>query len=203
MRNMAACALSVLAVATALAGCANQVYSEAKLFSDADSVGAKPLRAGVWLRPSPKCRFSEAKPVQRWPKCADWALVRPGQLLFLKEAEDKAPAEWNAMDIALIAGDPELVQSPQTDDSRVTYYFSALRAVRSDEQGRIVDLSYWSVLCGPPKDGKVTDRPLVGLEIKESNCIARAPGAVRAAAKASEAWEAPATSARWVRDTLP
>ncbi len=196
-------ALTLLAAATALAGCANQVYSEAKLFSDADSVGAKPLRAGLWLRPSPKCRFHEAKPVQRWPKCADWVLVRPGQLLFLKEAEGKAPAEWNAMDITLIAGDPELAQSPQSDDSLTSYYFSALRPVRSDEQGRIVELRYWSVLCGPPKDGKLTDHPLAGLEIKESNCIARDPGSVRTAAKASEAWENPTTSAHWVRDTLP
>ena len=225
MRSMAACALTVLAVATTLAGC-NRVYSTSALFSPADGAGAPILRPGLWTSSDPKCRFNEARPVQRWPGCAGWMLIRPGQVLNLDQGQDKA--EWAATDYVLARGDPLVLQTRGhgPDDDAFLYY--GLAPVRFDAEMQVVELEAWPALCGPPppsppkhrpakqpaaaadsQERSVTLEPLSGLEVDTNrpthsqDCLARQPGPVRASAAASRVWSGEPTSLHWVRDTLP
>jgi hypothetical protein len=91
------------------------------------------------------------------------------------------------------------------------YGYAGVRPTRFDDQGRIVAFTFWPVACGPPppKDKNGADtalgtlKPLPGMEMKpgEAVCTTRSKDALRAAAKASEAWaEHPIPEARWLRD---
>ncbi len=202
-------ACMILALAVALGGC-NMVYSERPLFTAADAVGAPPLRPGLWTTSDPKCRVDEARPVQRWPKCAEWGLVRATDVLEFKA--DAKPAAWTSTEYVLASGDPRVLQTPFDDKNGSAFIYVALKPLRLDDQGRIVAFTTWTVLCGPPPPApapnatdkrRVTLEPLPGLEIKDDNCIAREPGPVRNAAKASQAWSATSQTQHWVRDTLP
>lgn len=220
-----------LLAAAALAGC-NQVYSEKPLFTSADEVGAPPLRPGVWTQPSAKCRFDERRPVQRWPKCGQWMLIRPGQILGFEEKEGKAA--WTALDLVVASGDPRIIQLPAEEASPGRFAFAGARPVRLDPEGRIIAIETWPVQCGPPRkpvpaappsaadapaasaqpssaggqskptaQSHVSEHPLPGLEVDGDNCIAREASVVRTAAASSKAWSESPTSYRWVRDTLP
>lgn len=91
------------------------------------------------------------------------------------------------------------------------YGYAGVRPTRFDAQGRIVAFNYWPVACGPPppkdKNGAETAagtlHPLPGMEMKPGDavCTTRSKEALRAAAKASEAWaDKPIPEARWLRD---
>lgn len=91
------------------------------------------------------------------------------------------------------------------------YGYAAVRPTKVDAQGRIVAFNYWPVDCGPPppknKDGSEsmggTLHPLPGIEMKPGDplCTTRSKDALRAAARASEAWaDQPIPEARWLRD---
>ena len=195
-------------LALTLGGC-NLVYSEKPLFGRADEAGAAALRPGLWATSDPKCPFDEGRPIQLWPTCASWTLVRPGQLLELK---DNA---WTSTDYVLAGGDPRVMQAPFTVDKGSAYLYGALKPLRLDAGGRVVAFRTWPVLCGPPPEQKpgadkpvaqqryVTEHPLPGLTIKDNDCLAADQGAVRAAAKASESWESGPTEAHWIRDGIP
>jgi hypothetical protein len=222
LRILIACAAAAL-----LGGC-NQVYSEKPLFTVADEAGAPPLRPGLWRADDPKCHVTEARPVQDWPHCASWVLVRPGEILEFHG--DERPPAWQSISFVLATGDPRILQMASDDDGRPIYWFTAVKPLRLDDQGRIVAFTTWPVQCGPPpteaepgpppeehrggeapaeplaphKPGpRVTRHPLPGLEVRDDNCLAREQGPVRAAAVASKAWENDGLAQHWVRDTLP
>ena len=202
--------LCLIALAALITGC-NDVYSERPLFSAEDARGAAPLRTGIWLERDPACQFDDSKPVPRWPKCADWVLIRSGQLLGL-EAKRRA---WTAYDYVLAGGNPRVLQVAAPDEqgaSRTpTYYYLGLDPTRLDPGGRIVEYRQWQAQCGPPpppsppgqRQRSLTLDPLPGLTPgpdaeHPDDCLAQGPAGVRAAVKASPAW----TSARiwrWVR----
>ncbi|HEY7853246.1 MAG TPA: hypothetical protein VIB82_09745, partial [Caulobacteraceae bacterium] len=65
--------------------------------------------------------------------------------------------------------------------------------------------SLWPVQCGPPPPGDKaasTSKPLPGMVMKPDDpvCTTTSIPALRAAAKASEAWAEKLLSARWLRD---
>jgi hypothetical protein len=87
------------------------------------------------------------------------------------------------------------------------YSYAAIEPVRHDARGRVTAIRSWVVRCGPPPPppadpqasaALVTDRPLPGLTVVDDHCQADDAATVRAAARASEAWERPTTS-RWER----
>jgi hypothetical protein len=203
--------LTLLGLLLSLAGC-NLVYSERPLFGPADAAGDAPLRTGIWLERDAGCQFDETRPVRRWPKCADWMLVRRAQLLAL----EAGPRTWTVYDYVLAAGRPRVLQVAVTDaeatDHRLAYYYLGLDPVRLDPQGRIVEYRQWAAECGPPPPPgapgqprrSLTDRPLPGLTPAPDadhpdDCRADSAAAVRDAAKATAAWAAP-NDWRWVRD---
>ena len=111
----------------------------------------------------------------------------------------------------------------------VEYLYAAYRPLKLDAKGRVIAMKRWPVLCGPPPppdaappspSDQVGDKaahaawadlanrvgptksPLPGLKMAADGetCTPDSAAALRAAAKASEAWtEEPATS-HWVRD---
>lgn len=91
------------------------------------------------------------------------------------------------------------------------YGYAGVRPTKFDSEGRIVAFKFWPVACGPPppKDKNGADvapatlQPLPGIEMKKGDavCTTSSKAALRAAAKASEAWaESPIPEARWIRD---
>ncbi len=194
-----------------LLGACNRVYTDQPLFFASDAPDAPQLRDGLWLIESEdKCRVDTRKPVSRWPKCAQWMLVRGSEILGFDPAED-GPGEWNSLPFVLADGDPVVLQMTMTAEGKTNYQYLGVDAVRSEGGSRIVSFRAWPVLCGPPpprpakgeEERYVTLEPLPGVTIVDNNCTAGTQDVVRAAARASRAWGDGTDSARWIRDTYP
>ena len=202
----------------ALSSC-NEVISQAPLFGRAEAATAPPIRSGVWRELSEaRCAFDARKPVARWPACAQGFLIIDGTF-----AEYQVKGGHHALtpvgDVLLLGGTPMIVQfGPGSGDLRASapsdtpYSYAGVRVTRSDDRGRIVAFSWWTVQCGPPppEDAKKPDgspgragtlEPLPGLTMDKDgdNCTTTSPQAVRDAAAASETWASP-TAFVWVRD---
>lgn len=194
----------ILACALALGGC-NFVYSERPLFTAADARGAPQLRPGVWMKPEKDCVFDRSRPVTAWPACAGGMLVRPGVLQEPGEAKKTLP-------YLLMAGDPPLFQAPIDNEKKTPVYgYGGLDIAKRDARGRVTEFSFWVAQCGPPPPKPkpddphpryVTEHPLPGLTVDEKSgmCRADAQGPIRAAVKASQAWDDDKRPAVWVRD---
>jgi hypothetical protein len=198
------------------------VITASPMFTAADAVGAPALKEGLWLVSDADCRVDIRKPVQKWPRCANWYLVRGNEMLGLNAGDRRRPTEWTVIPYVLAAGDPRIMQidftSPEAegDDPSPLFVYMAVVPKAWDEAGRITASQSWSIACGPPPlnaKGKpdplaVTDKPFPGMTLgktpdgKNASCWPRDAAALRGAATASRAEEALAT-ARWVRDTLP
>ena len=122
------------------------------------------------------------------------------------------PPAWTHQPFVFAAGDPRIAQALITVSGDIKmdanpYGYAGARATRLDEQGRIVALVFWPVQCGPPRTGaadvdSTTLHPLPGMIMKPGDpvCVTDSVAALRAAAKASEAWAEKTASAHWVRD---
>jgi len=112
---------------------------------------------------------------------------------------------------ASASGDATASASASGGGHSQPYGYAAVRPTKLDEAGRIVAFRFWPVACGPPppKDKSGADtaagtlKPLPGMDMKPGDpvCSTSSKAALRAAAKASEAWaEGPIPEARWIRD---
>ncbi len=201
-----------------LGGC-NRVHSDHPLFFAETSTGAAKLRDGVWALQNDDnadCRYDARKPVTRWPDCADWMLVRGGEILGYDrpgKGDVTGAGEWTSLPFVLADGAPPVLQIAMTEDGKVDYQFFGVEQTAGDSAG-VTAFSAWPVMCGPPPpsgamtDGKrryVTLEPLPGLTVvDESSCTAADATAVRNAAGPSRAWAGDeGGGARWIRDTYP
>ena len=199
MRPAAATLVAILSAAL-LGGCANVVFSEGPLFTTADARGAPRFKPGVWIGEEPGCVVDTSKPLDQWGDCAEgWVMTRRGLA---------DPTLYKGAAALLAAGDPMILQlGPEPPAETNEHFYNAVRALETDKAGRITAFSTWPVQCGPPPGPAgpdqattgVTASPLPGLEIRDKNCLARDAASVRAAAKASEAWDREPAMARWVR----
>ena len=90
----------------------------------------------------------------------------------------------------------------------VVYLFGAVRSLKQDANGRIIEFRSWPALCGPPRTPQKgqplgTAHPFAGMTMDEdgNNCVAHAADAVRSAARLSAAFADPnPTLPHWVRD---
>jgi hypothetical protein len=211
---------AIICAAGLLAGC-NIVTSEKPLFFARDAAGQPQLRPGVWMDEKTGCDIDLAKPMDKWPDCADAWVVRPGEILAAHDTTTAAkPAAdgWTHYPFVLARGEPAILQVAMTDDAgKAAYVYGGLRVLKRDAQNRAVEYKLWPALCGPPPsadasdtgDGMVTRHPIDGLVIDKKNhdCIASDPGPVRVSVTKSEAWnDADAKEnegrdrAKWVRD---
>lgn len=205
-----------------LAAC-NLITTETPLFTAADAAPTPPLREGIWAGVEKDCRYDESRPVASWPKCADWFLVR-GDVVSHYDAEKDAwehasfrngrlatfeDGAWNEEGgFLLVGGDPMIGQlGSEKEGEPKAYFYMGLRP-RLDDAGRVIEMSLWPVLCGPPppapKEGEkpvyATQNPFPGLTMVENNCTTSSQDALRAAARASEGLDATVPTARWLRD---
>jgi hypothetical protein len=202
-------AVAGLIAACLLLGACNVVVTKAPLFSKADESGAPALRPGLWRMGSePDCMVDESKPLIDWPKCARGVVIRDGAGGYY-DRDSGAPV-WATQPIILATGTPRIgqIQAKISGDVKVSadpYIYAGIRAVKTDSEGRIVALSLWPVQCGPPPSGDTTGgtaKPLPGIEMAPGDpvCSTKSTDALRAAAKASEAWSPKLMTARWLRD---
>ncbi|MFZ5668968.1 MAG: hypothetical protein ACOY4K_05710 [Pseudomonadota bacterium] len=215
--------VAILLGLTLLLGACNRVHTSEPLFFASDAPDAPRFREGVWLIETPiadegddgkPCRVDARKPVTRWPKCADWALVRGGEFTGYERDDKGGEARWESMAYVLAGGSPPVLQlaTPEAD-GKLDYQYFGVRVTRRAADGRIEAYDSWPVLCGPPPpegtkkaDGTIqyaTLNPLPGLTVVDDNCTTDQPSAVLNAASASLQWTAPQGGARWIRDTYP
>ncbi len=126
-------------------------------------------------------------------------------------AQLRVDVDVSAQADASASGGAEASASASGGGQAQPYGYAAVRPTKLDDQGRIVAFRFWPVACGPPppkdKSGDETAagtlKPLPGMEMKPGDaiCTTSSKDALRAAAKASEAWaDGPIPEARWLRD---
>ena len=210
-------AFVLCAALASLSACArvNQVRSEVPLFVGDDAHPAPALKAGVWASVQPGCAFDPARPVRRWPECAQAEIL--GQDPF-----DNGPGLKGMVGQSrLVAGDPLINQSwnPAVEKQPAYYSYQALRPTGLDRAGRVTAYETWEVTCGPQPpqtelaaaaaDGsaetpaaddilRVTQAPFPGLRVAGDVCYAEDAETLRGAARASHAWET-VRRLTWVR----
>lgn len=201
-----------LLLALPLLGACNLVVTTEPTFTAADAAGAMALKDGLWVSAEDKCRVDTRKPVARWPRCANWYLVRGGEFLTLSKGDKGGAPGWTSMPYVLAAGEPRILQldltGPDDGDSepQPLFVYRGLAPIAWDETGRVTAEQSWSVQCGPPPlDAKgkrdplaVTERPFPGLIINRDSdskqgatCTPRDVQALRDAAVASRSLEPP------------
>ena len=203
MRYFAAALLFGLPLA--LGGC-NAVVLDRPFFTPDPSAPA--LRNGLWRSVTPDCRVDERKPVERWPDCADWGVIRDGEALSFVAAtgEDRAPKRWVTERYVVAVGAPLILQQScgSGEGTESLYCYSGARIMARDASGRVTHLEIWNVSCGPLEEGdRVTTAPWPGLSIKEHNCFPDSADAIRAAAQRTHELnrkDMPPTQMRWVRE---
>lgn len=173
--------LVLLLSALLLSACTNMVRSETPWFGPADSVGAPPLRDGVWGVVDPDCRFDADLPLERWPACAQGRVIRGSEELGLNafHTEDdlgrrtRSDYDWSSEAFVLAAGAPRIhqracgeprrpergeddVERPMVDEAvnRLAYCYAAVNADTLDAEGRIVAFTAWPIWCGPFPEGE-------------------------------------------------
>ena len=200
-----------------LSGC-NILVTEQPLFTAADEAGAPALKPGVWLIfQEDGCKFDETRPIDEWPDCAGGGVIRPGEVI---DHDQKAPkGVFEHSPFVFAAGAPRIAEMQMKEQvtsgdggaqTTFTYAYGAARTTKLDDQGRIVAVTYWFVLCGPPapKDKHGDDtalgtlKPFPGLKMKpgDATCTTDSKAVVRSAAVASEAYKKGPLNAKWLRD---
>ena len=192
-RRLAAASFGVLALAF-VSGC-NVVMTDKPLFSQADAVGAPPLRPGVWsFFREAGCKVDESQPYATWPDCSGAGIVRDGEII----GHDARKGQDERLPLIIAAGDPRIMQVQVKIDVTAgaeatasggaeasasaaaqsprdqPYGYAALKPTKFDTEGRVTAFRFWPVQCGPlpahPKaDNRlfpVTEHPLPGLEMK-------------------------------------
>ncbi|HEY9217620.1 MAG TPA: hypothetical protein VIO94_06185, partial [Phenylobacterium sp.] len=131
------------ALAALLLSACNLVLSEQPLFTPADEDRSAPLRDGLWVRVKADCPFD--------PKAAPPECAQPGEVRNGRPIDPDSPAE----DVVIAGGPVRVVQIKVTNKEgktgpAVVYLYGALRPLRFDAQGRVVEAQNWIIQCGPP-----------------------------------------------------
>jgi hypothetical protein len=179
----------------------------------------------------PDCKFDETKPFTQWPDCAGGGVVSAGSVRAHKsgappdQLEDtpivlaagdprifqaRVDVDTSVQGDASASGDATVSTSSSSSHAQ-PYGYGGMRPTKLDSDGRIIAFTLWPVQCGPPppkdRDGNdtalATLKPLPGIEMKKGDpvCTTSSIPALRAAAKASEAWAPqPSGESQWIRD---
>jgi hypothetical protein len=210
--------VAAVALTATLAGCGNAVTSTKALFSAQDARGQAQPRSGVWGYSSstklPTCKVDTSQPVATWDSCAGGFIVRPGEILSRDGPDKPLTLDYR---FVLARGAPAVFQVLVVSDKDLAgrYYYTGMRPVKFDSQGRVIELKAWKAMCGPspPEDpigqgAKLTDQMIRGLTADEhkENCVATSAAPVRVSVKASDAWAIKSGGGvnemyvQWVRD---
>ncbi|MGZ8363988.1 MAG: hypothetical protein ACXW3D_08700 [Caulobacteraceae bacterium] len=206
----------IAAAAMTLSGC-NMVYSERPLFAPKDTRGAPVLRTGLWVKPKLDCKYDASKPAAEIDECAEPLVITATDL---RPPKSKAKTEGpQTLPYILVKGSPPVMQievdlgKEGMKNGKRVWVYQGLEITKTDEAGRVIAGRLWSAQCGQPPAGtvdadgtrvnsisSVTEHPLPGLKMVESNCVASNQKSVRNAVRASQAWDKDQSTIRWVRD---
>lgn len=200
----------IVAAAISLAGCErNAVHSLRPLFGHGDAARDRPA-SGVWAERQANCVFDPQASMKTWPGCAG------AEHLTGEEFRQTESFDGYEVTSLLAAGDPLILQTrldAPGEDAPRPYDYAAVRALRRDLRGRVVEYETWTVLCGPGgpaqvnkgADGKTTpieDPPPPPGIVRDDHdrCWANDAAAVRGAAAMTrdKAWSQP-IRLYWVR----
>jgi hypothetical protein len=191
----------------------NWVVTKAPLFSTADEAHAPRLRNGIWAFPSKDgCDFDAHKPITAWPECVDVLIVSGDRWISPDRAGGKKPS--TVMNIILASGSPRILQYAQGESTDAGtagagYGYYALKATKTDRQGRITAFVTWPVLCGPPppqtgetqkRSGTLHPFPGMTLDANDDDCTTNSQEDLRNAADASQLLSEQGPPVHWVRD---
>lgn len=192
-------------------GACSVVGSDAPLFAAADRTGAPVLRPGLWAAPAKGCRFSSKASAEKWPDCANGAVVGPQSLLGGRR--DATGAFTEVLPYLLAGGDPAVMQietPPGHDLKGPRFVYVGVRPLASDETGAIVKTRLWLALCAPPAAAGAPATPPpklpAGVTPSRGYCVTKSKPALRTMVRVSEGWAfrgAPddyGLVAFWVRD---
>ena len=180
----------------ALAGC-NIALSEIPVLGEAQRSSVQ-LKDGYWAVAERDCSFDPAKPVENWPRCADWVVLDHNQIVRQRDN--------NVLGLAptmLIAdGKPMILQlfSKWKDGETPLYTFAALEPTTTTPAGQIAAMGLWIIECEaqpsrtPPGSGAPSHYP--GFD---ADCRPGSLDALRNAAAASRPPPDEIISAKWVR----
>ena len=192
----AAVVFGVLALASLLAGC-NVVVSDKPWFTATGAAGAPRLREGVWLGSS-TCAVDERRPIDAWPDCARPALVQKFGLVGL--SKDNGRWQRTSYRYVLADGQPFILQVGTRQNGKTVYLYDWVRVTGLDDQGRVIAFTAGPVLCGGSATSGSSTSLYPGLVKQDTDCTASSVGALRGAAKASDAYATPTGQGHWVRD---
>ncbi len=182
-----------------LTACERPVVSRKPLFPQGQA--GPVLRPGVWLyEPASDCKIDANQPTARWPDCAEWTLIAQGRIVGLDWRRSKArdAVSMISRPFDLEAGDPIILQTPSDQHAGRTAY-KALKSLRVDAQGRIVEATIADLACAPPPRPGVAAALPPGLTGTHELCYAKDAETVRRVAVASLA-EGGGRDLHWVRD---
>lgn len=194
-------------------GACSSVGSDAPLFGAADATGAPALRPGLWAAPARGCRFSSKASVEKWPDCANAAVVEPHRLLGGRRDANGAFTE--VLPYLIAAGEPPVMQietPPGHELEGPRFLYAGVRPLAADEAGAIVKARVWLALCAPPvvagapqvKPGKLP--PGVVPSKDRGHCLTRNKVSLRTMVRTSEGWAFQGKTddyglvAFWIRD---
>jgi hypothetical protein len=195
----AALVFGALGLAALLSAC-NGVVSGKPWLARTDAAGALRLREGIWRGVpviGPPCPVDERQPIDAWPDCASPIVVRRSELVEL--SKDKGRWRRTTVRYVLATGQPIMLQIGASQSGKSEYEYQWVRVTGLDDQGRLIAVAGWRVLCGP--SGAGSQSPLYpGLTAQDADCTANSIGALWGAAKASEASATTLAQVHWVRD---
>jgi hypothetical protein len=190
-----------LVLASLLAGC-NVVVSDRPWFTATGATGAPKLREGVWLGSSSfstPCAVDERRPIEAWPDCARPTLVQKFGLIGL--SKDSGRWQRTSYRYVLAGRQPLILQVGTSQKGKPGYVYDWVRVTGLDDQGRVIAFSAGPVFCGGSAATSGTSTSLYpGLVKRDTDCTASSVGALRDAAKASDAYATPTGGGHWVRD---
>jgi hypothetical protein len=139
----------LLAATLLLAGC-NMIMTEQPMFSATDR-GTPELREGVWLSDDPECPVDDSRPVDAWPTCASWMVVKNGLMTFPGESAATGLAD-DPMPFLITGGRPRIWQLSITEprSGRAMTFYVGFEATEVGPDGKVIAYRTWPGLCGPP-----------------------------------------------------
>jgi hypothetical protein len=193
------CALLLIAAAAALGAC-NAAISDHPMFQESERSSKLVLEDGTWLLVEPECDVDTAKPVESWPKCADWIVLSHN--VAVKSSDNKPNEEPE--DVFIVEGKPPLIQAKmKMNGSDLVYAFLALEAQAVSPSGKITDGKVWMVPCGideAVEGASPKVRPYPGFT---EDCMPQTVDALRAAATKGPAKSSDVAEWKWVRPATP
>ena len=181
----------------ALLGACNIAVSDKPMFSEEQRSSTLILADGLWVREKPDCEFDRSKPKEKWPKCADWMILKASKAI---DGSDMKPEE-SVEDVFIADGDPPLIQAKiEPKDDKVIYGFLVLKVEQIGPSGKVRSGRAWTVPCGTSQNGSTKISPYPGFS---EECMPSSVAALRAAAAKGAAEPDDIVELRWVRDEVP